>query len=59
MDDRPLMVGDRLDTDIEGAHNAEVDSLLVMTGVTGLGELVGAPGRAAADATSPPTSAAC
>ncbi|MCB0908900.1 MAG: HAD hydrolase-like protein, partial [Nocardioidaceae bacterium] len=40
---RPLMVGDRLDTDIEGAHDAEVDSLLVMTGVTGLPELVAAP----------------
>jgi glycerol 3-phosphatase-2 len=40
---RPLMVGDRLDTDIEGAHNAEVDSLLVLTGVTGLDDLVGAP----------------
>ena len=39
---RPLMVGDRLDTDIEGAHNAGVDSLLVMTGVTGLPELVSA-----------------
>jgi len=39
---RPLMVGDRLDTDIEGAHNAEVDSLLVLTGVTGLTELVSA-----------------
>jgi len=38
--DRPLMVGDRLDTDIEGAHNAGVDSLLVLTGVTGLAELV-------------------
>lgn len=37
---RPLMVGDRLDTDIEGAHRAGVDSLLVMTGVTGLEELV-------------------
>jgi HAD superfamily hydrolase (TIGR01450 family) len=37
---RPLMVGDRLDTDIEGAHTADVDSLLVMTGVTGLAELV-------------------
>src|SRR5207237_762025 len=24
----PLMVGDRLDTDIEGAHHAEIDSLL-------------------------------
>lgn len=41
--DRPLMVGDRLDTDIEGAHNAGVDSLLVLTGVTGLEELVAAP----------------
>ncbi len=41
--DRPLMVGDRLDTDIEGAHNAGVDSLLVLTGVTGLPELVAAP----------------
>jgi glycerol 3-phosphatase-2 len=40
--DRPLMVGDRLDTDIEGAHAAGVDSLLVMTGVTGLAELVAA-----------------
>ncbi len=39
---RPLMVGDRLDTDIEGARNAQVDSLLVMTGVTGLAELVSA-----------------
>ncbi|MGC0422467.1 HAD-IIA family hydrolase [Embleya sp. AB8] len=32
---RPLVVGDRLDTDIEGAHNGGVDSLLVLTGVTG------------------------
>jgi HAD superfamily hydrolase (TIGR01450 family) len=31
---RPLVVGDRLDTDIEGAHNGEADSLLVLTGVT-------------------------
>ena len=30
----PLVVGDRLDTDIEGANRAEVDSLLVLTGVT-------------------------
>jgi len=42
---RPLMVGDRLDTDIAGAHNAELPSLLVMTGVTGLPELVAAPER--------------
>ena len=40
--DRPLMIGDRLDTDIAGAHRVEVDSLLVLTGVTGLAELVAA-----------------
>ncbi|MCD0453644.1 HAD-IIA family hydrolase [Actinocorallia sp. API 0066] len=32
--ERPLIVGDRLDTDIEGAHNGGADSLLVFTGVT-------------------------
>ena len=42
---KPLMVGDRLDTDIAGAAAAGVDSLLVMTGVTGLDELVGASGE--------------
>jgi HAD superfamily hydrolase (TIGR01450 family) len=31
---RPLVVGDRLDTDIEGAHRAGAPSLLVLTGVT-------------------------
>lgn len=31
---RPLVVGDRLDTDIEGAYNGGADSLLVLTGVT-------------------------
>jgi glycerol 3-phosphatase-2 len=40
--ERPLMIGDRLDTDIEGARNVGWDSLLVMTGVTGLAELVAA-----------------
>lgn len=40
---RPLVVGDRLDTDIEGAVRTGYDSLLVMTGVTGLEELVSAP----------------
>lgn len=43
--ERPLMVGDRLDTDIEGAHAVGVDSLLVLTGVTRLPELVAAPPR--------------
>ncbi|MBO3748604.1 HAD-IIA family hydrolase [Streptosporangiaceae bacterium NEAU-GS5] len=32
---RPLIVGDRLDTDIEAATRAGVDSLLVLTGVSG------------------------
>jgi HAD superfamily hydrolase (TIGR01450 family) len=41
--DRPLMVGDRLDTDIEGARRAEIDSLLVMTGVSSLTDLAAAP----------------
>jgi ribonucleotide monophosphatase NagD (HAD superfamily) len=30
---RPLVIGDRLDTDIEAAYNADADSLLVLTGV--------------------------
>ncbi|WP_300642853.1 HAD-IIA family hydrolase [Nocardioides sp.] len=38
--ERPLMVGDRLDTDIEGAVALGLPSLLVRTGVTGLAELV-------------------
>ena len=42
--EHPLMVGDRLDTDIDGAANVEVDSLLVMTGVTDLDVLVAAEG---------------
>ncbi|MDQ1642010.1 MAG: glycerol-phosphatase [Actinomycetota bacterium] len=39
----PLVVGDRLDTDIEGAHRAGTDSLLVLTGVTQPVQLLGAP----------------
>jgi HAD superfamily hydrolase (TIGR01450 family) len=40
---RPLVVGDRLDTDIEGAFNGDVDSLLVLTGVTDVALLLAAP----------------
>jgi len=42
---RPLVVGDRLDTDIEGAFEGGVDSLLVLTGVTGVAQLLAAPPR--------------
>ncbi len=40
---RPLMVGDRLDTDIGGARAAQWPSLLVMTGVTDAQTLASAP----------------
>jgi len=40
---RPLVVGDRLDTDIQGAVGAGMDSLLVLTGVSGPAELLAAP----------------
>jgi glycerol-1-phosphatase len=40
--ERPLVVGDRLDTDIEGANRVGYDSLLVMTGVTDLATLAAA-----------------
>ncbi|WP_222853493.1 HAD-IIA family hydrolase [Fodinicola acaciae] len=39
---RPLVVGDRLDTDIEGANNAGTDSLLVLSGVTTAAEFLAA-----------------
>ena len=40
---RPLVVGDRLDTDIEAAVTAGMPSLLVLTGVSGAADLVAAP----------------
>lgn len=40
--ERPIMVGDRLDTDIEGAHAIDVRSLLVLTGVSWLEDLASA-----------------
>jgi HAD superfamily hydrolase (TIGR01450 family) len=45
---RPLVVGDRLDTDIEGAARAGMDSLLVLTGVS-----TAAQARSAAPAARP------
>jgi glycerol-1-phosphatase len=40
---RPLVVGDRLDTDIEGALRAGMDSVLVLTGVAGARDVLAAP----------------
>jgi glycerol 3-phosphatase-2 len=39
----PLVVGDRLDTDIAGAVRARYDSLLVLTGVSGPADVLAAP----------------
>ncbi|MTB86735.1 HAD-IIA family hydrolase [Aeromicrobium senzhongii] len=38
----PLMVGDRLDTDISGARRASIPSLFVLTGVSSLADVVNA-----------------
>lgn len=39
----PLVVGDRLDTDLEGARAAGMPGLAVLTGVTGAADLLGCP----------------
>lgn len=39
----PLMVGDRIDTDIVGALTCGIDTLHVLTGISGLGEVVELP----------------
>jgi glycerol 3-phosphatase-2 len=39
----PIFVGDRLDTDIEGAHVVGIDSLFVLSGSHGVDELLAAP----------------
>ncbi|MEH3154576.1 MAG: HAD-IIA family hydrolase [Gordonia paraffinivorans] len=46
---RPIVVGDRLDTDIAGANAVDLDSLLVLTGVSTLADAI------CADADSRPT----
>lgn len=40
--EHPIFVGDRLDTDIEGAYNAGMDSLFVFTGAHGMRDLFAA-----------------
>ena len=42
---RPLVIGDRLDTDIEGARRLGWDTLLVLTGITTSDDLRGADPR--------------
>ena len=41
--ERPLMVGDRLDTDIDGAIGAGIDSLAVLSGVNSLSDVAALP----------------
>lgn len=40
---RPLMVGDRLDTDIDGALNFGIDAMLVLTGISTLDDALALP----------------
>jgi HAD superfamily hydrolase (TIGR01450 family) len=46
---RPIVVGDRLDTDLEGARAAGIPGLLVLTGITGVTELLSCPPEARPD----------
>ena len=55
----PLVVGDRLDTDIAGANAAGLPSLLVLSGVSTADETVRAAIRQNGPTTSPPTCARC
>jgi HAD superfamily hydrolase (TIGR01450 family) len=52
----PIVVGDRLDTDIEGANAARCASLLVLSGVTSPAELLTAPERLRPDYLAPDVS---
>jgi glycerol 3-phosphatase-2 len=47
--EHPLAVGDRLDTDLEGARAAGMPGLLVLTGITGITELLRCPAPARPD----------
>ncbi|MGC9669716.1 HAD-IIA family hydrolase [Planosporangium sp. 12N6] len=42
---RALVVGDRVDTDVEGAHRAGMDSLLVLTGAGQPADVLAAPAQ--------------
>jgi glycerol 3-phosphatase-2 len=44
--ERPIFVGDRLDTDVAGAAQVGLDSLLVLTGAHGAAEVLAAPAGA-------------
>ena len=39
---RPVMIGDRLDTDIEGANRAGIPSIMVLTGIDGPRQVIAA-----------------
>ena len=47
---RPVFVGDRIDTDIMGAHTIGIDSFMVFTGSNGVADLLTAPAHGRPDA---------